>query len=743
MKGQDMNKISLIACSLLFSSTVFSQKSPQKNIERDTIKAELKEYEIQTNSKSGFGISKLGQVDGSAIYAGKKSEVITMDLILANVAGNSGRQVFAKVAGINVIENDGGGIQLSIGGRGLDPNRVSNFNTRQNGYDISADALGYPESYYTPPMEAVERIEVVRGASSLQYGTQFGGFLNFKFKSGPLNRKVSVASNQTFGSFGFFNSFNSISGTVKSLNYYTFLQHKQGNGWRPNSAYDQYTGFASAQWTIAENWKLQFDFTKMQYRAKQPGGLTDAQFTQDPLQSNRNRNWFAVDWNLAAITLDGKFADNISFNNRTFMLSAGRSSLGYLGTANKQDIPGSERDLMDDIYLNWGNESRFLFRYNLLGKLPSTLLLGNRVYFGSTHRRQGAASNGTDADFSYTQPDSLNGSDYQLPSQNIAFFTENVFQLTSKWAITPGIRWEYIKTEANGYYSQIEKDLAGNVIFQQRTTENKSLPRQLILFGLGTSYKLKPWIEAYANVSQNYRAVNFNDIRVVNPNAKVDPNLKDETGYTADAGLRGEWGKVVYYDFSLFAVHYDNRVGQVLVVDPKTSNLFRYRTNVSSSLNKGLEAFIQFSPTELFFPDSKGQFSLFTNISLVDATYLSSKTSAYSGKNVELAPRIIARNGLSFKYKRFESAFYYSYTSKQYTDATNSEYSSNAVTGIIPAYGIIDLSFKYQRKLWNLQAGINNLGNSIYYTRRADGYPGPGILPSDPRNYYVGVNFKW
>jgi hypothetical protein len=67
--------------------------------------------------------------------------------LTANKATNNARQIFAQVVGQPSTSSDGG-LQLSIGGRGLDPNRTSNFNTRQNGYDISADVLGYPESYY-------------------------------------------------------------------------------------------------------------------------------------------------------------------------------------------------------------------------------------------------------------------------------------------------------------------------------------------------------------------------------------------------------------------------------------------------------------------------------------------------------------------------------------------------------------------------------------------------------------------
>ena len=185
-------------------------------IKKDTVKI-LKQVTVESDKDNDFGITRLRQVEGTAIYAGKKSEVIMLDDVNGNTATNNSRQVFSKVAGLNIWESDGAGIQLGIGGRGLSPNRVSNFNTRQNGYDISADALGYPESYYTPPTEALERIEVVRGAASLQYGTQFGGFINFKFRPAPEKKAIEVRARQTLASFGFYNAFTSVAGTVKKI----------------------------------------------------------------------------------------------------------------------------------------------------------------------------------------------------------------------------------------------------------------------------------------------------------------------------------------------------------------------------------------------------------------------------------------------------------------------------------------------------------------------------------------------
>jgi Fe(3+) dicitrate transport protein len=87
--------------------------------------------------------------------------------------------VYSRIPGLNIWEYDGGGIQLGIGGRGLNPSRVSNFNTRQNGYDISADALGYPESYYTPPTEAVEKMRLSEGQQACSMAPSLADSLIF------------------------------------------------------------------------------------------------------------------------------------------------------------------------------------------------------------------------------------------------------------------------------------------------------------------------------------------------------------------------------------------------------------------------------------------------------------------------------------------------------------------------------------------------------------------------------------
>jgi Fe(3+) dicitrate transport protein len=76
-------------------------------------------------------------------------------------------------------------------------------------------------------------------------------------------------------------------------------------------------------------------------------------------------------------------------------------------------------------------------------------------------------------------------------------------------------------------------------------------------------------------------------------------------------------------------------------------------------------------------------------------------------------------------------------------DATNERISADPVAGYIPAYAVLDFSSTYRLNNFSLKAGINNLADKAYFTRRTDEYPGPGIIPSNGRSYYVGITAKF
>jgi Fe(3+) dicitrate transport protein len=736
----------------------------------DTLIYETDEINVRERGRK-LGLDRLMPVEKSAIYAGKKSEIVNISDLNINLAANTSRLIFSKVSGLNVWEGDAGGLQMSIGGRGLSPSRVSNFNTRQNGYDISADALGYPESYYTPPIEAVERIEIVRGAASLQYGTQFGGFLNFKLKQAELDTPFEVITRQAGGSFGvlnnpsleqidlsatpttlennnlygMFNTFNSVQYSKGDFAFYSYFQLKQGNGWRPFSGYRQIGGHIDALYSPNEKTDIRFEYTKMNYLAQQPGGLTDQDFATNPMIARRTRNWFSVDWNVFALVYDQKINNNLSLNIRNFAVVAERQSLGILGRADRPDT-GGDRDLIFGEYANYGSESRLMYKYSFLNQ-PSALLTGVRLYRGFTHQMQGPADSSSAAVFSFTSFQDRPYTDFDFPGWNVSAFAENLFQITDKISITPGIRFETISTNSNGLSQTVRYGFDNSDIIPnsaQTTITSRNNTRSFLLGGIGFAYYEGPEFEFYTNFSQNYRAINFNDMQIVNQNQVIDNNLKDETGWSFDIGTRGNFNNIFDYDVNLFLLSYQDKIGEIPRIDSANFNyrVYQYRTNISDAFTYGMESFVEMSLPRLFNLETNYELNLFSNVSLIEAKYINSANPQVDGKSLELSPNMILRLGLDFAYRNLRVSTNFSYVSDQFTDATNNILAPNPIYGLIPEYYVMDLNVSYQFNWLEITAGSENLTNNKYFTRRATGYPGPGIIPSAPRNFYLNLNFR-
>ncbi|TXD52125.1 TonB-dependent receptor family protein [Polaribacter sp. IC063] len=701
----------------------------------DYFSEELSEIQIKTRREKVFELKRLRDVEGTAIYAGKKTEVILVNQSTANLASNNARQIFNQIAGLNIYQNDDAGLQLNIGGRGLDPNRTANFNTRQNGYDISADVLGYPESYYTPAAEGLQEIQVIRGAASLQYGTQFGGLINFITKK-PTEKQEIVFRN-TLGSFGLYTNFTSVSDTHGKFSYYAYINYKKGDGFRPNSNFESKNAFVHLGYQINDKSKISAEFTYLSYLAQQAGGLTDQMFAENPYQSNRARNWFQVDWLLYNFKWEHSFSENTNFSFNLFGLDAARDALGFRTNRVSQVDQNSERDLIKGTFKNFGFESRLLKKYKIFDK-KATFLIGTKFYKANNTNTQGPGSDGFDADFEMRlneYPNYPRQSDSRFPNLNVSLFGENIIYINEKFSITPGFRLEYIKTERDEIIKDIVVDGAGNVINENLRDEEESNERAFLLTGVGASYKVNKTLEFYGNISQNYRSVTFSDISTANPAFEISPDITDEKGFTIDAGIRGNYDNFFSYDASVFGLFYNDRINIYTRADGKAE-----RDNIGDARILGIESLIDFNIKKLFTNNAEYVFNYFINSSFITSEYTKSQINGIVGNELEFIPNINIKTGIRFGYKNFLSSIQYSYLSSQFSDATNAKGGSlSGVTGEILAYDILDFSASYKHKFMKLETGINNLLNNAYFTRRATGYPGPGIIPSSPRNYYVGL----
>ena len=675
----------------------------------------------------------LPAIDGVRIYGGKKSAFVSPEKLNIDLSSNNSRQLFGRIPGIMVWESDGSGIQTGIATRGLSPNRSWEFNMRQNGYDMASDVFGYPEAYYTPPADAVKRIEVLRGASSLQYGPQFGGMINYVFDSAPSTNGSSTKIRQTIGAYSLFNNFISTGLRRNKLSFYSFYHRRSSDGWRQNSAYHTQTGFISVGYDFNEKVKLKAEYTHSDMVSQQPGGLTDTQFHDNAQQSLRARNWMSIPWNMMNVQLDIKTSEKFQLEIKTFGLLATRGSVGFLDPITIADNVLSTtndyavRRVDSDRYQNIGTELRAKYVFNLFGN-EQTLAFGARAYQAKTFRHQ--KGNGTTG-FDYNMElDSLGYKvNYVFGTKNYALFAEQALYVGKRLLLVPGVRFEQITATGSGTVNYN----SGDIPLQERTVSK-------VLAGMGAEFHLNDDNEIYANASQAFRPMTFSELTPAATTDVVDPNLKDSESLNIDLGVRGAWKNYVHYDASVYQMNIQDRIGTY------SQNSIRYVTNIGSSLSKGIEIYVEGNVLNKFKQGKFGSVQPFASIAYNEATYTSwndptvvaGSSSDRTNKIVENAPRRIQRYGLTYKLKGFSATYQLNKVSEAFADALNTVTpNATATTGLIPAYHVSDLSFAYNGKeKYTLQMGVNNLFNESYFTRRAGGYPGPGLLPANGRTYF-------
>jgi Fe(3+) dicitrate transport protein len=675
-------------------------------------------------------IGSLPDVRGTEIFAGKKTETIEVDSLPMNSAQDVSRQLFSRAPGANITETASSGFPSNgIAFRGLNPVQSVEMNVRQDGVNIVADLYGYPETYYTPPAEAMERVELVRGSSSLQFGPQFGGVIDYVLRDGAPNSKLSMKARETGGSFGMFNSFLSLEGGKDKWTYFAYGQYRSQNGWRPSSDLSQVSAAGKVTYHASDRLSLGLSYSLLRNRIHMPGGLDDAQFNQDARASYRSRNWLASPWNI--LSLDGDY--ELSSSTRVTSSLSLMSSQRYLVWRNEDGGPSAidgidpetnefvPRELEWEHFTNITNETRLIHSYTLFGQ-SHAIATGFRIFGGDLHRQEGGpGSTGTDFDMR------LVGGPYETDMKfgnvNGAAFAENEFHLTPKLSITPGARVEFLHSTARGHTDTIVTPRSKN--------------RTFALFGAGAQYQASASTSVYANATQAYRPIEYSFLTPFASLTRIDPKLEDPKGYNLDLGWRGSLGDVLQFDLGVFDLAYRNRIGLISGVD-STGTPFTERTNVATSTHRGVEAYANLSLTALLHGNPRaGALDLYDAFGYTHARYTSGE---FAGNSVELAPAVVNRAGITYARGRGTLGVQWSYVSRQFTDANNTIASLDADVGVIPAYQLVDLSAKWQlNRVIALDLGVNNLANLYYFTMRTSEYPGPGIIPGIGRSIYLGA----
>ena len=731
--NRQAGRISVILLLLLFIlgpfvSFTFGQVKPGT----DSLRARTLN-QVTVRGVRATVVEALPNENGTYLMGGKRSESIRLSEIDANVAEKIPRQVFARIPGVFVYDMDGTGNQINISTRGLDPHRSWENNIRQNGVITNSDMYGYPASHYSPPMESIDRVELVRGTASLQYGAQFGGMLNYVTKSADTSRRFGFETINSAGGYGLLSSFNAIGGRVGKWTYYAYYYRRHSDGYRKNAQSNAEAEFGRLHYQATRRLGLTAELGRSTYTYRIPGPLTDAMFAQDPRQSTRSRNYFNPDIYIPSLKADWQLSDRTRFLWTTSAVLGARNSVQLDAFATVPDtisrVTGQYRARQVDIdnFNSYTTELRVLHHYSI-GNVASTLAGGIQLMSTDLHRRQlGVGTTGSDFDLTLTGPFKR---DLHYRTKNFAAFAENQFHLTNRLTVSPGIRIESGKTE-----------MRGTISYYDQANLPTDISHHFVLLGINAQYQLNHAVKVYGGWSQAYRPVVFKDIIPASVYERIDKGLKDAYGYNAEIGVDGHW-QGLHLNVTIFDLLYRNRLGTLLLTNPDGTS-YIFRTNIGDSRSTGVEALIE---TQLLRTD-KVLLSGFTSTAYNNARYVSGRVSTgtdnrtVTGNQVESAPRWTSRNGLTARYGTASLTLQYSYVAQTFSDALNTTIpSANGAVGPVPAYSLWDLngSWRIKRGL-SVRGSINNLLNTQYFTKRPTFYPGPGVWPSDGRSAVLTV----
>lgn len=662
----------------------------------------------------------LADVEGTRVFAGKKTTVVDFDA-MPQIQTDNYRQAFSKVPGLLVSELSNASL-LSLGYRGIgDPHESQNLLVLKDGMPFVVDLHGYPTVYYAPPFESVDRLEFVRGGASLVYGPQPSGALNYVTHQPRSDRPFGARTQHIFGSYDLYTTHTLVDGTTGRVGYLASFDHRQGDSFRRhNSDFALWGG--SIRLVLDGNtesrWTLDFDAT--QADSGEPGGLSLRRgpgvlnYEDDRRQTQKLHDRVRVERYMPSIGYERDFDESTRLTARAWggyyeryskrQIGDGFGTVGGLINANNIDVHE---------YYTFGTDTRLRTDYALGGGFH-TLVAGFSTYWSDApiRREVGATANADSGTLvRSSQRDTLAGS----------VFAENVFNL-GNLSLVPGFRLE-------------------NISQSIRESVNNARPNALLsdddldvvpLVALGAAYRLPEKNEAYANVSQGYKAKTYGDaIPVDSNNASVSQTLDPGNTWTYEAGFRGQPRPWITYDASVFLIDYDNRFGRVNQPDGSVR-----LENVGRSINRGIDLSGEVdvigaldAARDTRWASDWGSVSVYGNVSLLDAEFISGPL---DGRAPQYAPDYILRTGVVYRLgNRARIAFLGTFVGSHFAN------DSNDADWRIPNYQVWDLTAEFT--VWKevrVLAGLNNVFDEQYYSRIRSN----GIDPAIGRNFYAGLS---
>jgi Fe(3+) dicitrate transport protein len=640
-------------------------------------------------------------------------------------------EALRKVSGVNVRDEEGFGLRPNIGIRGTNPTRSTKVLLLEDGIPLSYAPYGDNASYYHPPVDRYESIEVLKGSGQIAYGpVTVAGVVNYLTPNPPDKPEFDFLLEG--GNRRFFKGGAGFGGTFGKFGVLANFTHKRGEGAREN-LFSELNDFSSKlTYSINDRNALTGKFSAYREDSNVTySGLTEAEFRANPRGNIFKNDFFYGRRYGGAVQHVGVFTPRVNlttnFYAAYFSRDWWRQSSNSSQRPNRLNVDPECRSLAD-LNTTCGNEGRlrnyinvgFEPRLNAIfdtGSVRNEFTGGVRVHWEKQKRRQ---ENG---DLPNSRTGALAEFNYRR-NLAISAFAQNRF-VFGDFAVTPGIRVEKINYERE---NRLTTPTFSGAIGETDITE--AIP------GIGIAYSGIKNTTVFAGVHRGFAPPRTEDI-ITNAGGVVE--LDAERSWNYEVGVRTRPARGVSIESAFFRNDYENQIVAASIAGGTGAAL----TNGGETLHQGFEFVSQIdtgaifrSPHNVYFRAAYTWLPIaeFRGIRFSSVT----PTVSVSGNRLPYAPENLLTASVGYSHPIGFDAFIENvYVGRQFGDDLNTiNPTANGQRGAIQAQTYWNATANYKVEKWRTTFFVTakNIFDRTFIVDRTR-----GILPSSPRLIQGGV----
>lgn len=577
--------------------------------------------------------------------------------------------------------------------RGFADTSVSNVLVLVNGRKVNSIDISGPD-WLQIPVEAIERIEVLRGAGSVLYGDNaVGGVVNIITKKGkgPISGRIGVM----YGSYNMQQENLEISGSQDNLSYYLYSKYHDTEGYRSNADVLTKDFNARLGYMVSEN--LSFDLTAGWHKDDygMPGGLDDI---SELVQYGRRGSTDPDDF---ASTKDRYV--KLSFDSKPHIKDMD------LGTF-VIDVSYRNRDAYSWFYYGgWPTATKYM--------IDTKGITAKHIYNGAFSGREFNLVTGVDY---YDVEHIIKGSEWNwddltIYKEELGFYVYSDYELLNKLFINGGARYQ----KADYRFDQ----RAASVRYE---TKN---PSESVFMG-GAKYEYADGSNLHFSVQETFRFLATDEWFSTWTGLNTD--LNQQTGIQYEIGIKHNFFDTILLNATSYCIDLKNEIYLNPAVYPG------HNENYDRTRRKGVELGLTLDLMKLADISFLDNLSLYTNYTYQQPKF---RGGDYGDNDIPMVPRHQANVGLMASFfKNYRLTFAGNYVGERYAiNDTGNE------TPKVKDHVVWDGKILYKNDFLEIYASVNNIFNEKYntYVVKSTGSTLKDYYPSPERNFVAGVSISF